>query len=39
MQEKKTVSLEGKLSEWVDEAKAAGMSREAALDMLGILWD
>ena len=39
MQEKKTVSLEGKLSEWVDAAKAAGMSREAALDMLGILWD
>ncbi|MBR3515035.1 MAG: GntR family transcriptional regulator [Lachnospiraceae bacterium] len=39
MQEKKTVSLEGKLSEWVDEAKAMGMSREAALDMLGILWD
>ena len=39
MKEKKTVGLEEKLGEWVDEAKASGMSREEAMDMLGILWD
>ncbi|MBQ9866885.1 MAG: GntR family transcriptional regulator [Lachnospiraceae bacterium] len=39
MQEKKTLGLEEKLSSWVDEAKASGMSRQEALDMLGILWD
>lgn len=39
MQEKKTLGLEEKLSSWVEEAKASGMSRQEALDMLGILWD
>ncbi|MCR5203921.1 MAG: GntR family transcriptional regulator [Lachnospiraceae bacterium] len=39
MKEKKTVGLEEKLGEWVDAAKASGMSKEEALDMLGILWD
>jgi GntR family transcriptional regulator len=39
LQEKKTVSLEVKLSDWVNDAKAAGMSKEEALDMLGILWE
>ena len=39
MKEKKTVGLEEKLGEWVDAAKASGMSREEAMDMLGILWD
>ncbi|MBP5609363.1 MAG: GntR family transcriptional regulator [Lachnospiraceae bacterium] len=39
MQEKKTLGLEEKLGSWVDEAKASGMSRQEALDMLGILWD
>ena len=39
MKEKKTVGLEEKLGEWVDAAKASGMSREEAIDMLGILWD
>ena len=39
MKEKKTVGLEEKLGEWVDAAKASGMSREEAVDMLGILWD
>ena len=39
MQEKKTLGLEEKLSSWVEEAKASGMSRQEALDMLGILWE
>ena len=39
MKEKKTVGLEEKLGEWVDAAKASGMSKEEALDMMGILWD
>lgn len=39
MKEKKTVGLEEKLGEWVDAAKTSGMSKEEALDMLGILWD
>ena len=39
MKEKKTVGLEEKLGEWVDAAKASGMSKEEALDMLGILWE
>jgi GntR family transcriptional regulator len=39
MQEKKTLGLEEKLSSWVEEAKASGISRQEALDMLGILWE
>lgn len=39
MKEKKTVGLEERLGEWVDEAKASGMTKEEAMDMLGILWD
>ena len=39
MQEKRTLGLEEKLSSWVEEAKASGMSRQEALDMLGILWE
>ena len=39
MQEKKTLGLEERLSEWVDMAKQSGMSREDAVDMLNILWD
>lgn len=39
MKEKKTVGLEERLGEWVDAAKASGMTREEAVDMLGILWD
>ena len=38
MQEKKTLGLEERLSEWVDMAKQSGMSREDAVDMLNILW-
>ena len=39
MKEKKTLSLEEKLAEWVDTAKESGMTREEAVDMLGILWE
>ena len=39
VKEKKTVGLEERLGEWVDAAKASGMTKDEALDMLGILWD
>ncbi|MBR6476896.1 MAG: GntR family transcriptional regulator [Lachnospiraceae bacterium] len=39
MKEKKTVGLEERLGEWVDAAKSSGMTKEEAVDMLGILWD
>ena len=39
MKEKKTLSIEEKLGEWVDLAKAAGMTIDEAQDMLGILWE
>lgn len=39
MKEKQTVGLEEKLIEWVKTAKASGMTKEEAADMLDILWD
>ena len=39
IKEKKTLSIEEKLGEWVDLAKAAGMTIDEAQDMLGILWE
>ena len=39
MKEKQTVGLEEKLIEWVKIAKASGMTKDEAIDMLGILWD
>lgn len=39
MQEKRTLGLEERLSEWVRDAKAAGMTAAEAADMLGILWE
>ena len=39
MKEKQTVGLEEKLGEWVKTAKASGMTKEEAADMLDILWD
>lgn len=39
LKEQKTLGLEEQLSEWVEAAKASGMSRQDALDMLGILWE
>ena len=39
MKEKQTVGLEEKLTEWVKTAKASGMTKEEAADMLDILWD
>lgn len=39
MKEKQTVGLEEKLGEWVKNAKASGMTKEEAADMLDILWD
>ena len=39
MKEKKTLSIEEKLGEWVDLAKAAGMTIDEAQDMLEILWE
>lgn len=39
MKEKQTVGLEEKLIEWVKTAKASGMKKDEAIDMLGILWD
>jgi GntR family transcriptional regulator len=39
MKEKQTVGLEEKLIEWVKTAKASGMKKDEAIDMLEILWD
>ena len=39
MKEKQTVGLEEKLTEWVKTAKASGMTKDEAADMLDILWD
>ena len=39
MKEKKTLGLEEKLAEWVKEAKASGLSKEEAEDMISILWE
>ena len=39
MEEKKTLGLEERLSEWVSGAKESGMSLEEATDMLTILWE
>ena len=39
MKEKQTVGLEEKLIEWVKTAKASGMTKAEAVDMLEILWD
>lgn len=39
MKEKQTVGLEEKLIEWVKIAKASGMKKDEAIDMLGILWE
>lgn len=39
MQEKRTLGLEERLSDWVRDAKAAGMTAAEAADMLGILWE
>ena len=39
MKEKKTLGLEEKLADWVKEAKASGLSKEEAEDMISILWE
>ncbi|MCR5743196.1 MAG: GntR family transcriptional regulator [Lachnospiraceae bacterium] len=39
LSEKKTVGLEEKLTEWVDIARKAGVTKAEAVDMLEILWD
>ena len=39
MKEKKTLGLEEKLTEWIDEAKNSGMNIEEAVDMIRILWE
>ncbi|MCR5149313.1 MAG: GntR family transcriptional regulator [Eubacterium sp.] len=39
MKEKKTLGLEEKLQDWIENAKASDMSMEEAVDMLTILWE
>ncbi|SEF69009.1 transcriptional regulator, GntR family [Eubacterium ruminantium] len=39
MKEKKTLGLEEKLQDWIENAKASDMSLEEAVDMLTILWE
>ncbi|MBO5609743.1 MAG: GntR family transcriptional regulator [Eubacterium sp.] len=39
MKEKKTLGLEERLSEWINEAKKSGLTADDAVSMLGILWE
>jgi len=38
LKEKMTLSIEEKLSGWINDAKQSGMSKEDAKDMIDILW-
>lgn len=39
MKEKKTLGLEERLSEWINDAKKSGLTADDAISMLGILWE
>lgn len=39
MKEKKTLGLEERLSEWINDAKKSGLTADDAVSMLGILWE
>ena len=39
LREKETVQIEDRLSDWIVQAKKAGMDKQEAMDMLDILWD
>ncbi|MBR5712937.1 MAG: GntR family transcriptional regulator [Lachnospiraceae bacterium] len=39
MKEKLTLGIEERLAEWVSAARASGMTKEEAADMLDILWE